>query len=469
MWAHYLHQHALHDEGELHGPAEEEFRSQLGRFVAENGPIVNAYWCTGEASAVALTEQPGERVLGFLWRRRPNIRLHAATDWVTRDAPEISHALHTCETLAIRVSEVLSCTSERIAMQWLLSIAGYLLSVVDDREKKSNRHELLKASNRARAELAQVEHYYDRAGEKTGRLVYFWGMLIGVIALAVLAVPGVLTYRLFGNYSADSARTFFICYAMGAVGAIVSVMMRMASKSGVGFVDYEVGRPSLRRVGSFRPIIGAVFGVVVYFALKSDLITAEDVERPDRLLLRHVRLHRGVQRAQGDGHPGRGREDARGRDGSGRGRGTEADQPAEGSQRADSRRARLSVAVETAAPESVVPDQNVLPDEITLALGGEQTLLLPSSAGAGYVWEAAVDDEAVVEVSTKFEDAGAKGAARPKFGENELLTLRGRAEGRTAVRLVQRRTWEEGVAPIAAHALTVNVAAAEATKSGGTQ
>ncbi len=129
----------------------------------------------------------------------------------------------------------------------------------------------------------------------------------------------------------------------------------------------------------------------------------------------------------------------------------------------------MSVAVATAAPESVVPDQNDLPDEITLALGGEQTLLLPSSAGAGYVWEATVDDEAVVGVSTKFEDAGAKGAARPKFGENELLTLRGRAEGRTAVRLVQRRTWEEGVAPIAAHALTVNVAAAEATKSGGTQ
>lgn len=127
------------------------------------------------------------------------------------------------------------------------------------------------------------------------------------------------------------------------------------------------------------------------------------------------------------------------------------------------------MAVATAAPESAVPDQNDLPDEITLALGGEQTLLLPSSAGAGYVWEATVDDEAVVEVSTKFEDAGAKGAARPKFGENELLTLRGRAEGRTAVRLVQRRTWEEGVAPIAAHALTVNVAAAEATKSGGTQ
>ncbi len=129
----------------------------------------------------------------------------------------------------------------------------------------------------------------------------------------------------------------------------------------------------------------------------------------------------------------------------------------------------MSVAGATAAPESVVPDQTSLPDEITLAPGGEQTLLLPSSAGAGYVWEAAVDDDAVVEASTKFEGAGEKHVGTRTFGENELLTLRGRAEGRTAVRLVQRRTWEEGVAPIAAHALTVNVAAAEATKPGGTQ
>lgn len=125
----------------------------------------------------------------------------------------------------------------------------------------------------------------------------------------------------------------------------------------------------------------------------------------------------------------------------------------------------MSVAGATAAPESAVPDQD-LPDEISLDVGAEQTLLLPSRAGAGYVWEAAVDDEAVVEVATKFEGAGAGGT----FGENELLTLKGRAEGRTAVRLVQRRAWEEGVAPIAAHALTVNVAApAEATKPGGRQ
>ena len=276
VWAHFLHQRALRENGELHGPAEDEFRRQLDRFTAEQGPIINAYWCTREASAVAITEQRGEKCLGlrFLWRGRPNIRFHAATDWATRDAPEISHALHQTETLAIRVSEVLSCTSERIAMQWLLSIGGSLLSAVDGTEKKVNRQELVATARRSRAELAQVESYYDRAGEKTGRLVYFWGMLIGIFILALLAVPAAGAYELFGNHplTNEAPRTFFVCYAMGAVGAIVSVMMRMAAKSATGFVDYEVGRPSLRRVGSFRPVIGAVFGVVVYFALKSGII-----------------------------------------------------------------------------------------------------------------------------------------------------------------------------------------------------
>jgi len=273
VWAHYLRQHELHDEGKLHGPAEVEYRVQLERFVEEQGAIINAYWCVNEASAVAITEQRGKKVLG-LWRCRPNIRFHAATDWATRDAPEISHALHTCETLGIRVSEVLSGTSERIAMQWILSIGGYLLSAVDGQDRKLNRQAMNRAANRSRAELAQVESYYDRAGEKTGRLVYFWGMLIGIFVLALLAIPGASLYAIFGSHplTNEAPKTFFVCYGMGAVGAIVSVMMRMAVKSGAGFIDYEVGRPSLRRVGSFRPIIGAVFGVVVYFALKSGLI-----------------------------------------------------------------------------------------------------------------------------------------------------------------------------------------------------
>ena len=124
--------------------------------------------------------------------------------------------------------------------------------------------------------------------------------------------------------------------------------------------------------------------------------------------------------------------------------------------------------VETVTLGSVVPEMTEFPDEIALEPGEETTLLLPSRAGAGYVWEVEVEDEAVVEATVKFEGADDAAVGARTFGENELLTLRGRAEGTTRVHLVQRRTWEEGVEPKAAHTLTVNVAG-EATERGGKQ
>jgi predicted secreted protein len=129
----------------------------------------------------------------------------------------------------------------------------------------------------------------------------------------------------------------------------------------------------------------------------------------------------------------------------------------------------LRLAVERATLGEALPELTELPDAISLQPGEETTVLLPSRAGAGYVWEAAVDDDAVVEASTRFETADAVAVGQRTFSQNELLTLRGRVAGTTHVRLVQRRTWEKGVEPIGAHSLEVNVAQPEATDQGGTQ
>lgn len=118
----------------------------------------------------------------------------------------------------------------------------------------------------------------------------------------------------------------------------------------------------------------------------------------------------------------------------------------------------MSVTAQTVTLDIVVPHLTGLPDEIPLEIGEEHTLLLPSRAQAGYVWEAEADDEAVVELSTEFERADDAAVGARTFSDNERLTLRGVAEGRTTVHLVQRRTWEEGVKPIAAHTIAVNVA-----------
>lgn len=275
VWAHYLYVRELHDGGVVHGPAEAEYHRLVRRFEAEHGRLLNAYWCTSEASAVALSEVPGRRYFHVLWRRPPDVRFHAATDWVTRDAPELGHVLHTCDTLSIRASEVLSGTAERITLQWILAVAGYALGVVDQADGKPDRDDAAYAARRAHAELAQVESYYDRVGVKTGRLVYFAGMMAGLFWLAVVGAAGAGFYSLFGTLDRHDVgtQTFFICYAMGAVGAVISVMSRMSStREGSFTVDYEVGRKAIRRVGNFRPVIGAVFAVVLYIALRGGLL-----------------------------------------------------------------------------------------------------------------------------------------------------------------------------------------------------
>jgi len=97
-------------------------------------------------------------------------------------------------------------------------------------------------------------------------------MMFGAImdALLALAVAGALwATGWFAHQHAGGMETFFICYVAGGLGAIISVLMRMSSNSFK--VDYEVGRATIRRLGSFRPFIGAVFGVAVYFLIKSGI------------------------------------------------------------------------------------------------------------------------------------------------------------------------------------------------------
>jgi predicted secreted protein len=130
----------------------------------------------------------------------------------------------------------------------------------------------------------------------------------------------------------------------------------------------------------------------------------------------------------------------------------------------------LRAVLERATLGDDLPELTELPDQLSLRAGDETSVLLPSRAGAGYVWEATVEDKAVVEASTQFEPADEAAVGERTFSSHELLSLRGRRAGTTRVRLVQRRTWEKDVEPIGAHVITVNVAdEAEATERGGTQ
>src|SRR3954451_12496868 len=266
--AHYAWERAGGGEGE----AAKHWRACLDAFPAQEGEIRYAYWTTQRPSAVGLTMKPKRGLAAFLEDDYEVIRLHRATDWV---APEraIADLMHHCDTLAIRVSEVLRGTTERIAMQWIYSVQSHLLGFVERSRGRVDTQEIAAVVAAQQKELLQIEAYYDRAGEKAARIVYFWGMMMGALIdglLAALLLGGLWLTGWTSHTHATGMETFFICYVAGGLGAIVSVLMRMSSTK--FNVDYEVGRTTIRRLGSFRPFIGAVFGIALYFLISSNLL-----------------------------------------------------------------------------------------------------------------------------------------------------------------------------------------------------
>jgi hypothetical protein len=281
---HFRWAERFHEDKDGVTTAKEELDAAREKFELHEGKIVDAYWCTTEASAVALTEkrpeQPKARPLRRDKPREPLLQLHRVTDWITVDYLPVAELLHHCDTLAIKVECVLEGTARRVAMRWLLAVEENLLGFVERSRLAAKRGDEVRRADvdrfvaKQRREILQIEDYYDRAGQKRARQIYVTGMLFGVLALLPLAAgtAGLLALCHVLDLHAGGVQTFFACLAAGALGGIVSVLSRMAGRRGGFIVDHEIGRGGIHRLGSYRPLIGAIFGVALYFLSQTALL-----------------------------------------------------------------------------------------------------------------------------------------------------------------------------------------------------
>jgi len=255
---------------------EHRYRETRASFESRHGEIVEEYWSITEPSGVALTRRKPPLLL------RPFVddvrRFHRATDWVTRDAPPVSDLLFVCETLAIRAVEALRFTSESVALRRIVAVASHLLGCLDKVGGKPDRVEAQAIADGQQAELNDIEAYYREAGAQIGRTLYVEGMLIGLglvaglaaVALFLLPRVDLLWWDAQPANRDDVLRTLLVTYGAGAVGAFVSVLQRMASEK--YDVHYDLGKRTLLMLGSYRPVLGAVFGVFTYLVLASGLL-----------------------------------------------------------------------------------------------------------------------------------------------------------------------------------------------------
>jgi hypothetical protein len=69
-----------------------------------------------------------------------------------------------------------------------------------------------------------------------------------------------------------SLELFLLSAGTGAVGALVSAISRMGRpEKGKLNIDWELGRPVIRQLGLYRPFLGAIAGVALYFLLASGI------------------------------------------------------------------------------------------------------------------------------------------------------------------------------------------------------
>ena len=282
VWAHYRYERERRKPKP--GPElvalERAYSEKLNDFQRRVGKLDHVYWSTRAASAVGMTvvEPTGKSWLGDwapgIVEHDQHVALHRLSDWATPDAPRVADLLHECDLLAIRVGEVLRGTPELIAMRWILRVQEHLLGFIErakqlpNRTREAREKELVKEQRR---QLVAIERYYHRAASRAGRLVYITGMLMGVVPVALLlAALGLLLWPV-GLWD-HNAELLMLSAGAGTIGALVSAISRMGKpETGKFNVDFELGRPLIRRLGFYRPFLGAIFGVALFFLLASGI------------------------------------------------------------------------------------------------------------------------------------------------------------------------------------------------------
>lgn len=272
--AHYAWERALADGTEPARVAElgKEYDDALQKFQKVEGPILDAYWCVRRPSAVAVTEKRRtlkDRVLG-----EQRIRLHRLSNWLMpRSAQKLDLLLHECDEFAIRSEEILRGSPKRIALRSIYEVESSVLAFLERTGGRPSPAEVDEFVGCATRGLHTARECYANAADKVARMVYVSGLLAGIAAMLPVAVLAGIGLWIFGELHLHQAGTqaFFACLTAGALGAFVSVLSRMAAPAKFE-LDPEVGRRALFFLGAYRPPVGAIFGLALYFLLQSSLL-----------------------------------------------------------------------------------------------------------------------------------------------------------------------------------------------------
>jgi hypothetical protein len=256
---------------------QEHYQQLRAGFVRDHGEITDNYICESGPMAVVLTAVQPQPLQKKLLRHKERIEMYTEIERLVRMHPEVAPVLHRAEMQYVSVRNALRGLSQRLLVNWLFVwMRDLMLASVPkaDGDVVPLTAEEIEEQGR---ELDRIESHYEQAAAREAQIVYLGGMLWGVLALCAVTVP--IGLLLAGTDVPVDLTTFFGCLISGALGALVSVVTRMSADK--FHVRHEVGRGYVQRVAAFRPFIGSVFGLLVYFALQGELLRQLQIPEDD--------------------------------------------------------------------------------------------------------------------------------------------------------------------------------------------
>ena len=151
-------------------------------------------------------------------------------------------------------------------------------SVLED--EHATQHERDEALAAVRIQWKTTSTSVEEMIHRQARFEYLEGVGLGaLITIPALAVAGWAAVHYGANQLNEPGAPGSLTAAIigGAAGAVISVTQRMTTQTKSPLViDFTAPKQQKIALGALRPIVGAVFGAVVYFAIIGGLLAVEE-------------------------------------------------------------------------------------------------------------------------------------------------------------------------------------------------
>jgi hypothetical protein len=146
-------------------------------------------------------------------------------------------------------------------------------------KEDASQHEKDEALAAVRIQWKTTSTSVEEMIQRQARFEYLEGVGLGaLITIPALAVAGWAAVHYGANQLNEPGAPGSLTAAIigGAAGAVISVTQRMTTQTRTPLViDFTAPKQQKIALGALRPIVGAVFGAVVYFAIIGGLLAVE--------------------------------------------------------------------------------------------------------------------------------------------------------------------------------------------------